>query len=358
MAVRSKAEAQKRVDRITDFQNELNLLEEENIVSLSQEQHTAIETYHQHLIRELSSAFDIDANSHEKQLSLGMKITSFLGALGLAASLFFLFYQFWGRFSTYIQVFILVATPLIGLAATAYISPREKTGYFSKIFGFMTITAFVLNISMLGQIFNIAPSENAFLAWAVFSFLLAYATNARLLLAIGIVFLSYFLSAKTGTWNGCYWIDFGERPENFFPAAILLFLLSFLPHHRFPGFPVIYRVFAMLLFFIPVLILANWGGLSYLDIDNGSIEAFYQLTGFTLSAAAIYAGIKKGWTDVINTGNIFFTIFLYTKLYDWWWEWMPKYLFFFLIGLTAILMLYLFKRLRSATIAHSREVSK
>ena len=29
-----------------------------------------------------------------------MKIASFLGALGLAASVFFLFYQFWGKFST------------------------------------------------------------------------------------------------------------------------------------------------------------------------------------------------------------------------------------------------------------------
>ncbi len=32
----------------------------------------------------------------------------------------------------------------------------------------------------------------------------------------------------------------------------------------------------------------------------------------------------------MNTGNVFFTIFLYTKFYDWWWDWMPKYLFFLL----------------------------
>jgi hypothetical protein len=45
-------------------------------------------------------------------------------------------------------------------------------------------------------------------------------------------------------------------------------------------------------------------------------------------------------------------IFLYTKFFDWWWEWMPKYLFFLVIGLVAILLLLILKRLRTA----SREV--
>jgi hypothetical protein len=38
---------------------------------------------------------------------------------------------------------------------------------------------------------------------------------------------------------------------------------------------------------------------------------------------------------------------LYTKFYDWWWDWMPKYLFFLTLGLVAILLLLLFKRLRT-----------
>ena len=113
----------------------------------------------------------------------------------------------------------------------------------------------------------------------------------------------------------------------------------------------------MLLFFIPGLILANWGMISYLDISNKSIEIIYQITGFIFSAAAIWVGIKKSWPEVVNTGNVFFTIFLYTKFYDWWWDWMPKYLFFLVIGLTAILMLLIFKRLRNSVIKKGQEVS-
>jgi hypothetical protein len=49
----------------------------------------------------------------------------------------------------------------------------------------------------------------------------------------------------------------------------------------------------------------------------------------------------------VNTGVTFFVIFLYTKFYDWWWEWMPKYLFFLVVGMTAVLLLLVFRRLRT-----------
>ena len=270
---------------------------------------------------------------------------------------FFLFYQFWGRFTILTQVAILVTAPVFGLAGTMYISLREKTGYFSKLLGLVSLVCFILNLSMLGQIFNITPSANAFLVWALFAFLLAYASDARLLLAAGIICISAFLSAKAGTWSGCYWIYFGERPENFFPAAILLFMVPMLPHNKFSGFAGIYRVFGMLLFFIPVLILSNWGRISHLNISAQSIESIYQLTGFIGSGLAIWLGIKNSWPEVHNTGNVFFTIFLYTKFYDWWWDWMPKYLFFLVIGLTAILMLLIFKRLRRTVTQDLQEVT-
>ena len=356
MPIRSKSEAQQRADQIASFRSELALVEGEQVITLSENQRRALADYHTNLLAGLSSAYDIDTDRREKQLSLGMKIASFLGALGLAASVFFLFYQFWGRFGTRTQVLILMAAPLLALAVTMSVSQREKTGYFAKLLGLVSLACFVLNLSMFGQIFNIAPSENAFLVWAVLAFLLAYAADARLLLAFGIISLAGFLSAKTGTWSGCYWIYFGERPENFFPVAVLLFLAPLIPHHRFSGFAAIYRVFAMLLFFIPVLVLANWGAVSYLNLDRDAVEAIYQVVGFLVSGAAIWVGIKRGWPDVVNTGNVFFTIFLYTKFYDWWWDWMPKYLFFLVIGLTAILMLLIFKRLRRAVSRTRQEV--
>lgn len=347
MDIKSKQTAQQRADQIRSFQAELEIIENEQILLLDAEQRIAVERYHQKLLTNLSSSFDVDTNKQEKQLSLGMKIASFLAALGLAASIFFLFFQFWGGFSTTLQVVILIATPFVLLSLTTYLNTLELTSYYVKIAALLSLTSFILNLAMLGQIFNITPSPNALFIWAAFAVFLAYATDTRLLLGVGIISFSIFLSAKFGTWNGLYWINFGERPENFLPAAFILFLVSFLPHTKFSGFGSIYRVFAMILFFLPVLILSNWGVISYIEMEKESIEMLYQLLGFGFSALAIYIGIGKKLNEVTNTGNVFFVIFLYTKFFDWWWEVMPKYLFFLLIGLSAVLILMILKRFRA-----------
>lgn len=358
MEITSKAEAQRRADQIAAFRAELAIVERDGVLLLGDSQRTALDTYHRDLLARLTAAFDVDASSRDRQLSLGMKVASFLGALGLAASVFFLFYQFWGRFSTAAQTLILMAAPVAGLVATMSIAAREKTGYFSKLAGLVTLACFVLNLSTLGQIYNIAPSPNAFLVWAAFACLLAYAADARLLLAFAIIAFAAFLSARAGTWSGCYWLHFGERPENFLPAAVLLLAASWIPHRRFSGFAPIYRVFGLLLALVPFLILANWGRISYLDLDAATIEGLYQLAGFAFSAAAIWLGIRLGAQELVNTGNVFFTVFLYTKFYDWWWDWLPKYLFFLIIGLTAIVMLLVLKRLRDLGEHRPREVSR
>lgn len=356
--VASKTEAQRRTDQVRQFQAELDELTAAGVGDLAAEQVAAIRAYHSRLLQTLAQAFDIDASQRAKQLSLGMKIAAFLGALGLAASVFFLFYQFWGRFGTVSQVAILAAAPLLLLAATAYAAWKEPSGYFARVLGMVCLAAFVLNLTMLGQIFNIVPSDRAFLVWGALAFLLAYATESRLLLAAGILLAACFLSARAGTWSGCYWIHFGERPENFFLPAVLLFLVPvMLPHRRFAGFDVTYRVLAQLMLLLPVLILANWGAVSYLRLDADTVEVLYQVAGFLLSGGIIWLGLRRGWGEVVNTGNVFFVIFLYTKFYDWWWEWLPKYLFFLVIGLSAILALLVFKRLRRAAGARSLEVA-
>jgi uncharacterized membrane protein len=324
MSLLSKSDAQKRADQLTAFQDELVLLVQDGVLSLSDEQQQAVKAYHQNLLTQYTTDFDIDQDQRAKQLSLGMRIASFLGALALAASVFFLFYQFWGNLSTISQIVILVSGSLVTLVATLLVAQKEKTGYFAKLVGLVSFACFVLNISMLGQIFNITPSDKAFIVWGLFAFLLAYTCDIRLLLAAGILCVIAFVSARIGTWSGMYWLSFGERPENFFPAAFLLFL--------FPLF---------------ILVMSNYGRVSYLPYDRDIIEGVYQLAGFVFSASVIWLGIRKHWRDAVNTGNTFFVIYLYTKFFDWWWEIMPKYLFFFVIGLTAILFLVIFKRLRA-----------
>jgi hypothetical protein len=348
MSTLTRSNAQQRADDIGVFNRELARLEAEQVLQLSEPQRASLHSHQQQLLNSYLAAFDIDHNPHARQLSLGMRIASFLGALALAASVFFLFYQFWGLFGEASQVAILIAASISSFGLTLWVQGRDSSGYFSKLAALVAFTCFVLNIVMLGQIFNITPSDKALLSWAAYALLLAYVCGARLLLAAGIVCLLAYIAARVGTWGGIYWLGFGQRPENFFPAALLIFAVPLLiDQRRFDGFSVIYRVFGLLALFLPMLVLAHWGAGSYLDYSISRIEAAYQLLGFVIAAAVIWLGVRRDWADVVNTGLTFFVIFLYTKLFDWWWEIMPKYLFFLVLALTAVLILLILRRLRS-----------
>ena len=344
----SRKAAQDRADEIHVFQRELQRLEQAQVLTLDAQQRRAVTDHHQAVLAGYAASFDIDRDVRAKQLSLGMRVASFLGALALAASVFFLFYQFWGRLPTPAQVVILLSAALATFAATVWMQGRDETGYFTKLAAMVAFACFVLNIAMLGQIFNITPSDKALLPWAAFALLLAYTCDLRLLLAAGILCLIAYLSSRTGTWSGMYWLYFGERPENFFPAAVAMLVIpQIIRHERYTGFGAIYRVFGLLTLFLPMLVLANWGQVSYLNADVDVIEGLYQVLGFAGSAAAIWVGARRHWPDTVNTGVTFFVIFLYTKFFDWWWEIMPKYLFFLVLGLTAVLFMVVMRRLRA-----------
>lgn len=343
----SRAAAQQRADEIRVFRNELARLEAAEVLRLSPEQRRAVDHCHEGLLGELSDLFDIDRDSRAKQLTLGMRIVSFLGALALAASVFFLFYRFWGHFDEATQVAILIGSALAGFLLTIAVRQRDASGYFAKLAALAAFACFVLNMTMLGQIFNIAPTDTVLLPWAALAFLLAYVCDLRLLLAAGICCIAAYVQARVGAWQGVYWLHTGERPENFFPVAVLLFCFPLLgDHRRYPDFAPLYRIFGLLCLFLPMLVLSHWAHGSYLDLDPDLIEGGYQVAGFIASALAIGFGIRRGWGETVSAGIVFFTLFLYAKFYQWWWATMPKYLFFLIVGLTALLILVTLKRLR------------
>jgi uncharacterized membrane protein len=354
MTTSNRSDAQHRADAIRVFQVELERLESAGVLRLDDAQHAAVRSHHQTLLSTLAQDFDIDRDAQTKQLSLGMRIASFLGAVALAASVFFLFYQFWGWLSTLVQVAVLVTAPLATFLATLWIARKDSSGYFAKLAAMVTFACFVLNLIMLGQIFNITPSDKALLPWAALALLLAYALDLRLLLVAGILCLIAFIAARVGVWGGMYWLHFGERPENFFAAAVVLFLLpQWIDHRRFAGFAQAYRVLAPLTLFLPMLVLAHWGRGSYLALEPLTVERLYQVLGFVGTALLTAHGVRKQWNEVVNTGVTLFVVFLYTKLFSWWWDEMPKYLFFLLLGLIALLLLFVFRRLRSVAVTRA-----
>jgi hypothetical protein len=98
------------------------------------------------------------------------------------------------------------------------------------------------------------------------------------------------------------------------------------------------------------------GSLSYLALEERSIEIAYQLLGFALSAAAIWLGIAARWREVVYSGTFFFVALLFLEFVNWWWAWMPRYLFFLIVALTSVAVVIGLKRLRRLLAARPLEV--
>jgi hypothetical protein len=226
---------------------------------------------------------------------------------------------------------------------------KERTLYVAGILGLVAVACFVLDLNVLGATFNVEPAPGAFLAWAAFAGGLAYAYGLTLLLLAAIFGFTVFASSQVALWTGCPWNLSLLRPESLFlPGALLLLVAAFVPSRQFPRFPPLYRACGLIVLLVPLFVLSNWGWGSYLPWSWGTVEIVYQVVGFALAGLAIAVGGRRGWREVETVATAFFVLFLFARFFDWWWDWMPRWLFFLVIGALAVATLLALRRLRAA----------
>jgi tRNA A-37 threonylcarbamoyl transferase component Bud32 len=343
------AAAQRRADRIAAFREELAELRRTGLVRLGDDDVEAVLRHHDRVLRDLIQRFDVDVSERGKQLAFGMRVVSLLGALALAASAFFFFNRIWGLISIPLQVGVLSIAPILGLVATDAIAVRERAGYFTSIAALFTFACFVLDVSLLWATFGQNPAVWGLLAWGAFALILAHAYRLPLLRVVGVVLLATFVAALLTAWSGGYWPAFLTQPEGYIPVGALLFGARWLGGRpRRPAFAAIDRCLGLVFVLTPMFMLAITPSLTYLPFTGRFVAAGYQVAAFAISGGAIALGVVRRYRETVYCGAVFFVAFLYLKFVQWWWDWMPKYLFFLVIAVTAIAVLWAMMRLRSA----------
>jgi len=344
----SRRDAQERVDRIRAFREELSALGTEGALTLTPEQQEGLDAHLERTLAALSGQFDIDLTDSQRQLSWGMRVVSALGGLAFCAALFFFVYRFWGLLPLVLQVTLLVAVPLTATAAAEFAARRERTLYFTSLLCLVAFAGFVINLNVLAAIFNLTPSPGGFLAWGLFGVALAYHFGLRLPLIAGLGCLLANTACVLASFSGMAWTNAIERPETGLPGGLLLLAVpSVLRHRKLDRFPAVYRTGGLIVIYFVILILGTVSGVSFLPLTSKYSQYVYQTAGFVASAGAIAWGIRRGWASVVNVSAAFFVILLFVKLTEWWWDWMPRYLFFLLLGLIAVGLLMAFTRLRT-----------
>ncbi|MCK9489177.1 MAG: DUF2157 domain-containing protein [Xanthomonadales bacterium] len=294
----------------------------------------------------MAQQHDVDASPAARQLSWGMRIASLCGGLALSAALYFFFLQVWGGLATAVKVVLLVAAPVLAVLGAAFAARRERSLYFTSLLALVAVAAFVLGLWLLADIFNRTPSPAAFLVWAVFAGLLAYAWGLRLILAVALGFLAVWLAAMAGGWAGRDWLAFGDTPETFLFAGLVLALAGGWHPPRPAGFASLWTGWGLALLLAVALLLSVWGQASSLPLPVARIELAYQIAGLLLAAATLWLGIHRDWSAVANLGVGFLVLNLYVRFFEWWWDWLPRALFFLILGLVSVAVLVLLMRLR------------
>jgi len=345
----TRAEAQRRADRIAAFREELADLERDGVLRLGEGDRGRLDAHHRALLDRLAARFDVDRSEGQRRLSLGMRVATLLGALTLSAAVVFFFYRIWGLLATPAQVIALTAAPLLLLAGTEFAARRERTLYVASIMAVAATAAFILDVNVVGAIFNMRPSPSAFALWAAFAILVAYRYGMRVLLAAGLAMALYAVCAIAIAAAGLDVNAALARPEPLLPlGALAIAAAPLAPNRRHAGFPDVWRMTGLAALLVPVLFLSTWSEVfSYLPLPGNVLGKVYDAAGFALGGGALWLGFRKGWPGFVHAAAGFLVVFLVAKCFDWWWDWMPRYLFFLVLGGIAVAALILLGRLRS-----------
>jgi len=150
---------------------------------------------------------------------------------------------------------------------------------------------------------------------------------------------------------GFEWSAFLARPEPLIVVGVAVTAGSFArPLVRAEGFRVVWRLAGMAGVLLPLLFLsAAPETFSYGWLPLTGLHLLYDAAGFLCPVAAAWYGLRRRWPDVVNGAAGFLVVFVYVKCFDWWWDVMPRYLFFLMLGGLALGTLVLLGRLRKQT---------
>jgi Predicted membrane protein (DUF2157) len=342
-----KSEAQARLDRIAAFSSELAALERDGVLSLDETERRALAAYHERLVSDLTSHFDLDRGEAQRQMSLGMRAAAIVGAVALSASVYLFFYRIWGLLATNVQVSLLIVAPLAGVALTEVASRFDKSRLFVLIAACVAFACIVANVSMIGHIFAMTDSPGALLVWSAFALAIGYAYGLKLSVAGGLILAIAFLAGQVVAATGAEWGEMGRRPEAWLATALLLLVAGAVRPARRRLFASTYRNVGLSVALLGLWSLSINADLSALRWSETTIKASYQICGFVLAGGVIVFGLRTAWMEGVYLGALGLIVFLYTKFFQWWWDWMPAYLFFLIVGLVAIGMILLLRRVRA-----------
>ena len=344
---RGRADAQRRVHRIRAFRAELEALSEAGVASLTTEQEQAIRQFHDQLLGTLAVAHDIDRSESAGQLSRGMRIAAFFAAVALSGAVYSLVSRFWGQLDLPVQATLLCAFPLMALVGVELAAQRERTLYVSSIFAIVAFATHWLAVTVLGDLLNLPMTPAAIWGGALFGTALALPYGFRLILGAALVAFLVALAGSVFQAGGVPWTALVEFPEIITVAAFLLLVTAPALGIIDPSFAIVTRSVSLVVGLGGLLLLSLSGAASLLPTPSWVSALIYQVVVGVAAVMTLAVGVRRQWQEGVYIGAGALTVFLFTRFVDWFWDALPRFVFFLFLALIALGWLFVLRRLRS-----------
>jgi uncharacterized membrane protein len=334
-----------RVRQVRAFRAEVRALEAEGVLHSDDPALQAASEHHERLLARLAAEGDVDLTSEAERLSTGMQVASLLGTVALSTAWAMFIDSTWGELDRTGRLLLMwLPLPLITAGAFAA-ARRERSGYLASIAAVVGCIAAVVALVGTDRALDHGETRWPFIGLGVYGLALGYRLRLVLPLALGIGGLGAWLWSLEGLLRGATLNAAFEYAE---PAAILgAAAMAVAVRHPVqpPGFRETWRFVGVVTLITALLLLGLWGRSSWFG-PGTLVETAYQVLGFAVLVLVVRAGIRADDRTLVRAGTVGLLFFLFFRMVDWFWDAVPGWLFFLLVGLAALAAQQVMQRLR------------
>jgi hypothetical protein len=276
-----------------------------------------------------------------------MQIAAFFAAIALTAAVYSLVARFWGRLDLPVQATLLGAFPLMALVGVELSAQRERTLYIASIFALVAFGTYWLAVIELSALVNVPLTPVAVWGGALFGVTLAVPYGFRVIFAGALVALLVALSGSIFQTAGMPWTLVPEFPEILVAAALLLATTAAWFAWPQRSFAPVARGVGLVVGFLGLLALSSAAPASLLPTTGRITEGIYQVVMLVTGTAALVIGIRRQWLETVSIAATALTVFIFVRFVDWFWDALPRFVFFLLLAAIAFAWLLALRRLRS-----------
>lgn len=344
MAVRPMT-PQQRIRRILSFRDEVATLVAEGALAEADPTIAAIARHHDALLRDLGRDEALDLSREEARLSAGMRLATLLGAAALSMAWAMFVASAWDGLGPTAKLALVWLPPVLLVPAIAVAARRDPSGYVANIIAVVAAIGLAVACPATLELYQQPGARWPFFLVGWFAMLVALRWRLLLPQIIGVVALGIGFWSLDGLRRG---VDF-DRSLQYGEPVLLGGLLAF-AFARWtlagpPLFRLSWRIAGTFAVAMALLVMGINGHFSWLG-DGRATEGFYQVAAFVVFVGMTWWGLRHDDAVLARGGGLALITYLLFRMFDWFWDAIPDWLFFLLMGAFAFAVLLVLRRVR------------